>query len=749
MCRKIFLTVLIFSFIIQIVVSAQENRDIKAVDERSPIIEQLIPIAGSDLLREKDIEVAEFLRTNPGYLEHKKLTKSAWSFVVGTGKSWLAYNFTNSQSYAVASTCRAVGTNCYIFVANDVWNSTVDQDAVNAVVSEFDNHTPANESKGIYQTCIETYGNPPDVDSDSKIVILILDIIDGYTGNGGYVGGYFTSGNEIGGNSAEIYFMDSNPANLLSEQGLNTAFETAAHEFQHMINWNYHQTSPELTFINEGLSKSAEIICGYGASMQGLYANETNHYLFDWRSDDLTLALNDYARAQRFFLYLMEQFGVSSLKEFVQAYNTYGLTGIAGLNRVLGAYSTSLGKVFLNWEIANGLNDITVDPAFGYTYGPLPLSIGTIHHNPNINPSGSTVINLGAEYFTFTNSSDLSVTFSAGGSNIIVKAIEIGETAARIVDVPINSSFNETSYPSVYHTIRFAVIDTNQTFSQAYQYQASGTPLNTSVELKWDESEPVGYLPLPPGDTVCVVFDAFSEGNLDSIKVGLRQAGSIEGGIWEYNLSWNPSPLGAKLSNTFTAYISTTPPNPPYPVPWPNWSSVNLSSSNISTEFPFAVAFALPVDSNPNVMVSIEESDFTNSLSYSTEYSQWVRYSAGEDSTYEFLIRAYVSIISGTVKKTIELIPASYSLHQNYPNPFNPETKIRYSIPESGQVSLTIYDITGRKIAELINEFQNSGSYEIAWNGKNGFGESVPSGIYLYSIKAGNFTQTNKMILLK
>src|SRR3990172_10503353 len=112
-----------------------------------------------------------------------------------------------------------------------------------------------------------------------------------------------------------------------------------------MINLNYQKKNPELTFINEGLSEGAERVCGYGASMQSLYSNEPNHYLFDWRTNDYTIVLNDYARAQRFFLYLMEQFGVESLKSFVQAYSNYGLAGISGLEKILENYSTSLFKV--------------------------------------------------------------------------------------------------------------------------------------------------------------------------------------------------------------------------------------------------------------------------------------------------------------------------------------------------------------------------------------------------------------------
>src|SRR3989304_6800985 len=450
-------------------------------------------IAGSDLLRDEDFKVAQFLKDNPDFFSQRKMMKTlAWNFTVGSAKSWRAVDFTNNNTeYWVASTCRAVGTNCYIFVADDVWENTVDQNSVDAVVDAFDNSTPVDPNKGIYQTDVESFGNPPDVDNDTKIIILILDIKDGYTGSGGYVAGYFSSANETRIiDAAEIYFMDANPTDLKTSGGLSTALKTAAHEFQHMINWNYHKTNPELTFINEGLSKVAEIVCGYGASMQSLYANEPNQYLFNWRTNDYTLVLNDYARAQRFFLYLMEQFGVESLKSFVQAYSNYGLAGISGLEKILENYSTSLGKVFLNFSIANGLNDLAVHNAYGYSYQPLPYTTGSTFYNPNINATSSTLRNIGAEYFTFSGSSDLNATFTSPGSNIIVKALEIGTTSSRVVDVPLNTTFSEPEYPSTYSTIRFVAIDTNQTSTQAYQYQASGTVSGEVTEFKWDGTEP-------------------------------------------------------------------------------------------------------------------------------------------------------------------------------------------------------------------------------------------------------------------
>jgi cyclomaltodextrinase len=93
--------------------------------------------------------------------------------------------------------------------------------------------------------------------------------------------------------------------------------------------------------------------------------------------------------------------------------------------------------------------------------------------------------------------------------------------------------------------------------------------------------------------------------------------------------------------------------------------------------------------------------------------------------------------------------PTSYKLLQNYPNPFNPTTTISYEIPYTGKVKLLIYDILGRKIATLVDKFQQPGIYKVVWNGKNGFGQSAASGIYFYQLQSENFINVKKMILLK
>jgi hypothetical protein len=99
----------------------------------------------------------------------------------------------------------------------------------------------------------------------------------------------------------------------------------------------------------------------------------------------------------------------------------------------------------------------------------------------------------------------------------------------------------------------------------------------------------------------------------------------------------------------------------------------------------------------------------------------------------------------GTVDvKADAIIPEEMVLGQNYPNPFNPVTTIEYSLPASNFVSIKVYDILGREIETLINEEKLPGNYKVEFNG-----ESLASGIYFYTMQAGSFSMTRKLILLK
>jgi hypothetical protein len=108
--------------------------------------------------------------------------------------------------------------------------------------------------------------------------------------------------------------------------------------------------------------------------------------------------------------------------------------------------------------------------------------------------------------------------------------------------------------------------------------------------------------------------------------------------------------------------------------------------------------------------------------------------------------------MNGVVEQLSELMavplsgetPENYSLAQNYPNPFNAVTELSYAIASAGHVQLTVYDVTGRLVATLVNREQPAGDYRVTFDAGN-----LPSGVYIYQLKSGDFVSQQKMVLLK
>ncbi len=94
-------------------------------------------------------------------------------------------------------------------------------------------------------------------------------------------------------------------------------------------------------------------------------------------------------------------------------------------------------------------------------------------------------------------------------------------------------------------------------------------------------------------------------------------------------------------------------------------------------------------------------------------------------------------------------IPVDYWLSQNYPNPFNPTTKVKFSVPVDGSVTLKVYNMLGQEIATLFDGNAQKGTYSLSWDGKDSKGNTVSSGTYIYKMIAGDFVQSKKMVLLK
>ncbi|SVD56773.1 uncharacterized protein METZ01_LOCUS409627, partial [marine metagenome] len=138
-----------------------------------------------------------------------------------------------------------------------------------------------------------------------------------------------------------------------------------------------------------------------------------------------------------------------------------------------------------------------------------------------------------------------------------------------------------------------------------------------------------------------------------------------------------------------------------------------------------------------------------------------IKVDTGENNNWVLSSKTGVDyILEGTGELTIPSIerfslnkkpavPTVFMLHQNFPNPFNPITTLRYDLPSDALVTLSIYDMLGREIAQLVKDPQEAGFKSIQWDATDSMGRPVSAGVYLYQIQAGEFVQTKKMVLLK
>jgi hypothetical protein len=107
------------------------------------------------------------------------------------------------------------------------------------------------------------------------------------------------------------------------------------------------------------------------------------------------------------------------------------------------------------------------------------------------------------------------------------------------------------------------------------------------------------------------------------------------------------------------------------------------------------------------------------------------------------------SPLSNVINSGSQNIPRKHFLYQNFPNPFNPATRINFHLIKQSKLEIRIFNTVGQQIRLLVNETRSAGDYTLFWNGKDDSGKAVPSGLYVYSMKTGDFTETRKMILMK
>ena len=163
--------------------------------------------------------------------------------------------------------------------------------------------------------------------------------------------------------------------------------------------------------------------------------------------------------------------------------------------------------------------------------------------------------------------------------------------------------------------------------------------------------------------------------------------------------------------------------------------------------FGYTIGSAVPVGTGPILEISVQQKDYFGGhlgLFFGDV-------SARDENTNEVTVSAtgygMFSIALGTIDDIA--LPNRYTLYQNYPNPFNPVTVLQYDLPELSNVKLTIYDLAGRQVRNLLHEKQAPGLKTIVWDARDDMGNKMGAGVYIYQLKTDNFIASKKMILVK
>ncbi|HQF43994.1 MAG TPA: T9SS type A sorting domain-containing protein [Ignavibacteriaceae bacterium] len=201
-------------------------------------------------------------------------------------------------------------------------------------------------------------------------------------------------------------------------------------------------------------------------------------------------------------------------------------------------------------------------------------------------------------------------------------------------------------------------------------------------------------------------------------SVSIHQSGSnyYPKLTWQLN---NEPDIRLKTSNAYKIERRTRPLNGS----WSAWSTIANLSGTTSSYIDYTIGNAGGGDREAEYRLTAIDIGNNSSPSQSVIID------------YGFN-RAEKTAVTGIVR--------DYSLEQNYPNPFNPSTKISYSIKEEGLVTLKVYDVLGTEIAVLVNENKPAGVYEVNFNASG-----LPSGMYIYKLQSGSFTDVKKMLLTK
>lgn len=632
----------------------------------------------------------------------------AFNKTATTTKLFWAYNIKEDKFYQVSATLRKQGILTQIWVEDSSWtNSYVTQAEVDSIYLALEVKSYAgsiNPNTGIIEIDTLLFGVPPNRDGDGITDFLILDIKDDYNPdepNSSFVAGYFFPNdqqNTANSNRMDLLYLDSRPG-IFSDgkRSVRRVLSTTAHEFQHLIHYNYDRD--EETWVNEGLSELSSTYCGFGLDFPYLYLQDPNRNLILW-SDDV----RDYARVGLWTLYVAEQFG----NVFIKSYTQSPLNGIVGFNSTLqdlGFMGTSFDDVYSDWIIANYLNDPQFDPRYGYqNEAAAGIRAGlqrTIVQYPE-NVTG-TIRQYGAEYFRFKGGDTLRIDFEGVPPQVAVVHRNVAVTEL------FSPTGNRLEIPGFNPSDEFVAILGN--LAPDRQYAFSGwAPLS------------VQYAEIGYGDGQ--VDFAINFQGMAANKFTVPESGFSLASFKVYNTSQN-MPI---VAHVFDATGGGLPGNE---IAQPLNTTLYLERSWI--EIPLSPAPG-PFSAGKLLFVAIEVSSDKYSLGYDDNTAgigksflnlsgQWRPLSdftvgGGTQLTGNWMITA---VFEGKLYPSGEPPPPPVAEDKPitllaYPNPSFGSLTFKTGVMDAGNIRIELYSMLGQRVAVLEQGVPVAGTYILDWD---------------------------------
>lgn len=506
---------------------------------------------------------------------------------VGDIRTFTAIDFASENQDKIDIVARAEkkGIHAYFYVDTTL---NFDNSQLDEILSLFDNL--------IYFTNTEVFGSEPrpGIDGDLRITILFLDIREA-AGSSGEVAGYFWSGNQFPknqvpkSNEREMLYID---ITRLSRFGVEDVAGTIAHEFQHLIHWNYDRD--EDIWVNEGLSEYATVVNGLGISNSpALFLNNPDKTLMVWENHP-----RDYARVFLWILYLAEHYGGNALIRDIVANPGAGLSAQQAVINVRQP-GVTIKQIFANWIIANylDLNSGNID----YSYPSLDLPALRPTQTFGFLPVGTRnaeVNTYAADYYLFSGGENLLVRLNGPGNDAEFRAKVIrlkANSAPEVLDFPLDFNRNGSlSFPDFGITfdqlllIPYYTEDLIVNPMTNYEFEAEGSgglvAFLDTLQYHDNESTRIISLGLPSPvidsehlDAYAVRFTPPSDGALMGAELGVwRRTGS--GGAVRFfvyeSVGDSGAVPGAKLDSVDVQNITGSPGSI-------TWNAVDFSSKNI------------------------------------------------------------------------------------------------------------------------------------------------------------------------